>query len=1238
MKRVSATKRGTPSSKKSKQKSITSFFASRTTTPVASHSKPDLPASSPSTSRLSQPSPRPSTSRDNVPAANVVQQHTPLRRTLFTDDKARLTKRRRVVLDDSDDDDDIALTLPDNHHVDRPPAPTPSPSAAESFDKFASPRNVSPARGGRSDHVSQPAQVNPPASEDPLPPSPGPCDPSSDRGFDFDILRRDAVPAPTLPSGTSLPPLLPVVAAQRTAVRDKLMNLAAAPQVGQEDGGWCERHPWATNIRDSKKRRPGEPGYDKTTLYIPPSELNERRGTKDGGLSPFQRQFWSIKMMNYDVIIFFKKGKFYELYDVDADVGHSELGLNFTKGGRVDMRCCGVPEQSFEKHCSLLIDLGYKVGRVEQTETANAAEKRKIGSGNKASVCERSLVRILTKATVREEGLLRDHRARYVFAVTEDLSLSSDIPDSQSTIVEDVKETSALPQKRTVGVCFVDVASGKIDIRQFQDDARLSRTERLIAFLAPQQIVADLSASSKELANIITWTTRQCGIPVDDLGHKKGFEPMTEHLLANYLDTESSPAESRDQFNRVCAHMDKYKISCRAFGGLVSHLKALIIDKETLSLGNYTLDPSPDIETSDVEMEKAAEAASLSAQRLRMDASTLQNLEILSSSLTGNEKKSLLSFVDQARTPAGRRLLRKWVAEPLVSSVDIEDRLQAVEDVHMIEDHDGGRALKSIIKQLKTKKDLERALPKLHQFATVADGAVMFDDTNKRRVKEFVHVLRSVQSSLHGLESLAEVMEKTQPKSDRLKWLCTMGQAVPGDAIDKLDYFLGNAFNIDVAENEGEIAPKRGAIPSYDEARDALDDVERQLEQELTAWKSKLNDKSIKYYHRGKEPYQIEVRTATLKLGIPNEFELSSESKTAKRFYTNRVKRLVRDQVEASETYDEVSSSVAREMVRRFDQDYATWASLSRACAEVDAFIGLAMASRNEGSGPMCRPTILPNSHADPTFCARGLRHPILAAQCESFVANDVTLGGQGNDPEVMILTGPNAGGKSTLARQVGLCVVLAQIGCFVPAESVTLRPFADVFVRMGATDDLARGRSTFMVEMEEVSNILNNATERSLIIADEVGRGTSTHDGYAVAHASLDYMRRTNRALTIFSTHYSHLGEEAEAICARESESEGKSVQRAGVYEMGAVVDEKNKRITFLYKLRRGASTHSRGIYCARVAGIGESVGDEAERAAKAFDDKLAQDLQAMRIKTLCAGLAGKDAERFLPQFKAWH
>ena len=451
------------------------------------------------------------------------------------------------------------------------------------------------------------------------------------------------------------------ISGKQQHAREKLTGLDRNVRaIATQPGGLCEKYAWTVDIRDAKKRKPDHPNYDKTTLYVPPNLLSDTRGKKVGGLSPLQRQFWSIKMVNYDVIIFFKKGMFYEMYDCDADIAHKELGLSYTRSGRAEMRCCGVPETAFDKHSARFIELGYKVGRVEQTETANTAEKRTNGIGSSsASVCRRSLVQIMTKATVTEDGLLRDHRARYVLAITEEVKGNRSTGLDQSTSIED--ESIEGRGTKTVGCCYVDAASSCVTISQFEDDLRMTRTERLLALLRPHELIVQLSVASSRLKNIVKWYSRSNESEVCDLSRKKGFPAMTESWLAKYLLTKSDPDTLKQDYEKVCKHMRKFSLSCKAFGAIAQHLKSLIIDKETLSLGNYTLFPeiqdNEEITEQAGGRQKAIPLPMASSARLRMDAPTLQNLEILCCGRDGSENGSLLSFVDHAQTPAGRRLI-----------------------------------------------------------------------------------------------------------------------------------------------------------------------------------------------------------------------------------------------------------------------------------------------------------------------------------------------------------------------------------------------------------------------------------------------------------------------------------------------------------------------------------------------------------------------------------------------------
>lgn len=985
----------------------------------------------------------------------------------------------------------------------------------------------------------------------------------------------------------------------------------------EEEGGWCDKNSWSVDVRDSKKRSKGDEGYDPSTLFIPRAVMQN--------MTPFQRQFWELKSRYYDTMLFVKKGAFMEAYDIDADIVHSELGLNYTGGGRASMRCAGVPEFSLNKHAARLIDLGYKVGIVAQTETANMSDKRQAAAGGKATskICHRSLIRILTRATVTDDELLRDHRARYVIAVRE-AELSS--ANSAGEIV--------------VGVCHVDAASGRITLGEFLDDNRRSWTEKLLSTLRPPElIVPTKDQMSDRMQALVRWTATGA-TPVDVMYRDDdcGFPAMTPEWLQEYTGTSESPVVPEGHFTR-------HQVSARAFGAVASYLRHLKIDKEILSLGNYTVLPPirsedsvlyqeqhgkvPDVDGAESTLEGLQPSQSLLASGmssvapdgydpsrslgggLQMDAATMANLEVLANVIDGSESGALISVVDRAATPAGRRLMRRWIADPLTLSAAINDRLNAVETLMDV----GDEVLGTARRLLTAGPDLERALPRLHQFAVVTDASVMFDDTNARRVKDFLKVLQALEKSLDALDSLRQHVPAYSP-AQRLLWLLRPGKGFEKDAREKLEYFFTSCFDVEHAEKTGDIIPKAGGAPKYDAAKFALDEVEGKLEGELRHWRSELGDKSIKFYHRGKETHQLEIKATTIeRTGVPTEFIPSSGAKSTKRFYTTAIRDLIKRHADLAEVHQEASVNVLRDIVARFDEDRAVWSGIVKAAAEADALIGLAIASQDSGSGPMARPEILPDTHPVPILEAVELRHPVLAAKSgSSFVANDTHLGG--SRKSIALVTGSNCSGKSTLSRQVAVAVILAQIGAYVPAKSLRLRPFNSMFARAGSRDEIARGRSTFMVEMEEAALIVNTATDRSLVIVDELCSGTTAQDAHAISNATLDRLLKLN-CLTIFCTH-------ADALA---SEFAG----RVGNYTMAADVDEEKKRIVFLYKLAEGVTNHSRGVFCARVAGIPTPVADRAEIVASAFDDSLTTKRDQSFFMKICRQKFSSDQKAFL-------
>lgn len=346
--------------------------------------------------------------------------------------------------------------------------------------------------------------------------------------------------------------------------------------------------------------------------------------------------------------------------------------------------------------------------------------------------------------------------------------------------------------------------------------------------------------------------------------------------------------------------------------------------------------------------------------------------------------------------------------------------------------------------------------------------------------------------------------------------------------------------------------------------------------------------KSLKYKDIGKEIYQIEMPNH---VNVPDDYMVLSKTKSVKRYWTVELRKMVNGYLEAKEILSATQDSTQAVLYKRFSNNNALWRAAVDAISAFDCLCALAHFS-NAIPEPRCKPDILNNSE-DAKFYVKNLRHPIVACfNPDQFVANDICLDSGQEFERVVILTGANMGGKSTLLRQVGLAAILAQLGAWIPATSLSMVPFDRIFTRLGANDNIIGGESTFKVELSETAKILNHCTDKSLVIIDELGRGTSTFDGVSIAEAVLHYLIEVKKSCVLFSTHYN-------MIC--DTFSKNKNV---GLFYLNCLVDEEKKVVTFLYKLVRGISPKSYGIHVAHMAGIPIEIIENASNYSNALLD----------------------------------
>ncbi|KAL2131196.1 hypothetical protein VTI74DRAFT_5422 [Chaetomium olivicolor] len=869
-----------------------------------------------------------------------------------------------------------------------------------------------------------------------------------------------------------------------------------------------ERYPWLANILDGNKNPPGHPDFDPTSIYIPP--LAERH------FSPFEKQYWDIKKNLWDTVVFFKKGKFYELYENDATIGHQLFDLKLTD--RVNMRMVGVPESSLDMWVNQFVAKGFKVARVDQMESALGKEMRERESSAKKAdkIIRRELTCILTAGTLVDGSMLQDDMATYCAAIKE-------------SVVDD---------KPAFGIAFVDAATGQFFISEFEDDVDLTKFETFVAQTSPRELVLEKSRLSTKALRILKNNTG----PTTIWNYlKPGTEFWDADLARRELDCSGyfRSEENKDEVwpEKLGAIKDR-DLVISALGALTHYLRVLKLDQSLLSQGNFEwYNPIHRNGT------------------LILDGQSLINLEIFSNTATGGPEGTLFSLLNRCITPFGKRLFRQWVCHPLCNIKKINERLDAVEMLNA-----DRSVLQQFSSQMAKMPDLERLISRIHAGAC--------------RPEDFVRVLE-------GFEQIDYTMGLLGAFGGGNSLVDKLIASMP-DLKKPLGYWE-TAFDRKKARDDKMLIPERGIEEDFDSSQDELERIKEELHALLDRQKTALKCKTVKFTDVGKEIYQIEVPKS---VKVPSNWRQMSATSAVKRYYFRGLEDLVRELQEAEETHSQIVKEVASRFFKRFDVDYEVWLQAIRIIAQLDCLISLAKASSALGV-PSCRPVFVDDERSVVEF--KELRHPCMTNTVADFIPNDIKLGG--NEAKINLLTGANAAGKSTILRMSCIAVIMAQIGCYVPALSARLTPIDRIMSRLGANDNIFAAQSTFFVELSETKKILSEATPRSLVILDELGRGTSSYDGVAVAQAVLHHVASHIGCVGFFATHYHSLAAEF----AHHPEVRARRMQIR--------VDDVEKRVTFLYRLEDGVAEGSFGMHCAAMCGIPSKVIERAEVAAREWE-----------------------------------
>lgn len=531
---------------------------------------------------------------------------------------------------------------------------------------------------------------------------------------------------------------------------------------------------------------------------------------------------------------------------------------------------------------------------------------------------------------------------------------------------------------------------------------------------------------------------------------------------------------------------------------------------------------------------------------IALDPATKRNLEIVFSSTDGVRGGSLLSVIDRTATPMGGRLLKRWIIHPLKSREHIEKRLSAVETLYR-----ETSILAEIEKEMRWICDLERVISRVATLrASPRD-------------------LGNIRTTLEHLPRIVDLLGRVETPT---LGAIARGLAVPDDLLDRLQRALPD----EPAPTLGDGGVIRsGFSPEVDELRDLRASGKSYIESLQERERGRTGIGSLKVGFNNVFGYYIEITNAN-RDRVPDDYTRKQTLANAERYVTPELKEYEEKILNAEEKL----LSLERELFAELQAFVAEHADAilrnAQLIAMLDCFVGFARVAHERD---YVRPVVNDSTRLE---IVAG-RHPVVETMLpagERYVPNDTTL--DTVEHQIAIITGPNMSGKSSLLRQVGLIVLMAQIGSFVPAESATIGIVDKIFTRVGAQDNLAAGESTFLVEMHESANILNNATERSLILLDEVGRGTSTFDGISIAWAMTEFIHDRLGSRTLFATHYHELN----GLAAVFDRIENHKVE----------VREHDDQVIFLRKVTPGTADHSYGIQVAQMAGLPEEVTSRAK------------------------------------------
>ena len=876
--------------------------------------------------------------------------------------------------------------------------------------------------------------------------------------------------------------------------------------------------------------------------------------------TPMMQQYLTLKADYPHALVLYRMGDFYELFFDDAKLAADILGITLTRRGKDKqgntIPMAGVPFHSADGYIARLINAGQTVVVCEQVEeekpegsleentvakdtaaksiAKNTAKKTSKTKTNAAKIMERKVVRTLTAGTLTDDNLITQGQTPTVVAI------------------------SFAKQQMSVGLAQLDLAQGQIRVTELNCDSHTALQSELANALArfdPSEVLIDEQLSE-------AW----------------------QHFLQDCLSANSPTAS----LPPILSQPHSYFLPNNALEHLTQHLSVTTlagfgIEQKPLAISSASVVLHYGKQTQQADLRHIR---SLQLEHngdfLQLDTISQQNLEIFKPVLASGI--SLLSVIDHCQTPMGKRALVHHLHRPLRNVTLINRRLDAVEQLMTLP-----IAAFELLKQtLSEISDIERI------GGRIGLGSAKPTDLLKLRLSLAQALALSKQLQQHFDFTTITTLTAETPL------LAMLSKQLPDLALN--DSFANIYALLDQAivdEPPAHIRDggmiKKGYDPQLDEWQNLHGNIEQTLEALAAQERQKNNLPMLKVGFNKVSGFYFELSALQAK-NAPEYFTRRQTLKNAERFITPALKTIEESYLSAQGQALTLEKRIYENLLHQLKSQLGELQRLAKAIGYLDVlanWVSLTrLQTRSHHSKNWCRP-LFNTTDDTASLNIQGGRHIVVeagqqrqahhqTASLDPFVANDCVMGTATQLERLMLITGPNMGGKSTYMRQTALIVLLACCGAYVPAQSVTLGRIERIFTRIGSADDLASGKSTFMVEMIETANIMNQANANSLVLMDEVGRGTSTQDGLAIAHACVNYLAEKIGCLTLFATHYFELTELAE--------------RHPKMFNQHLVTQEINGQLLLLHKIAPGATHRSFGLHVAKMAGLPQALLAQAQ------------------------------------------